>query len=264
MSLNYSVDSEYYPRICVICIWWKHNCIGGSGNTIHWEMPTSSLHPDIVSTVVVTKTYRLPTSWVRLPGWEGRVLFLACRRVGGWAASRAVWSARVPALSTRTSGGWSPEPLSPPPRCTGPDPPHGCSLQNQHSSGSRISHRGGRRPRRGRRQLPRWLRFKKFVCQTKESGPVGGAHAGGAPLDPPLQHNRFQLEIFLCCEIRFWKWKVLKIILDKDYGTWIVFKLFCFKEVYSVGVNWFDLTCLHSLRFWRFQFPNSFCVACAH
>ena len=42
------------------------------------------------------------------------------------------------------------------------------------SSGSRISHRGvltlwGF-------QLPRQLRFKKFVCQMKESGPVGGMH----------------------------------------------------------------------------------------
>ena len=47
------------------------------------------------------------------------------------------------------------------------------------SGGSRISGRG-RRPRGGR-QLPRRLRFEKFVCQNERIWTLRGAHAGGAP-----------------------------------------------------------------------------------
>ena len=48
---------------------------------------------------------------------------------------------------------------------------------------------GGRRPRGGR-QLPRWLRFKKFVCQNKRiwTRVGGGARAGGAPLGSATEY----------------------------------------------------------------------------
>ena len=46
------------------------------------------------------------------------------------------------------------------------------------SGGSKISCSG--------RQLPRQLRFEKFVCQNERIWTLGGARAGGTPLDPPM------------------------------------------------------------------------------
>ena len=61
------------------------------------------------------------------------------------------------------------------------------------SGGSRISRRGGRGPRTGGRGPPRWLCFENFHVKTKESGPIGGARAGRAPLDPPMFWVEFPL-----------------------------------------------------------------------
>ena len=47
------------------------------------------------------------------------------------------------------------------------------------SSGSRISRRGGR-------QLPRQLRFEKFVCQNERIWTCRGRAPAAPPLDPPL------------------------------------------------------------------------------
>ena len=42
----------------------------------------------------------------------------------------------------------------------------------------------------GGRGLPRRLRFIKFVCQNERIGSLrGGAHAGCAPLNPPMTHT---------------------------------------------------------------------------
>ena len=52
---------------------------------------------------------------------------------------------------------------------------------NQTSSGSRISRRGGRRPRRGGANSRGSYVSKNLYVKTKESGPVGGR----APAAPP-------------------------------------------------------------------------------
>ena len=68
------------------------------------------------------------------------------------------------------------------------------------SSGSRISRRGVRRPRGGGggRQLLRWLRFKKFVCQNKRIWTRRGGARRRRPLDPPLHCKSFNSLILIC------------------------------------------------------------------
>ena len=47
---------------------------------------------------------------------------------------------------------------------------------------------GGRGRHRGDRGLPRWLRFKIFICQNKRIWTLGG-RAPGTPLDPPMKYT---------------------------------------------------------------------------
>ena len=61
----------------------------------------------------------------------------------------------------------------------------------KYSGGSRISHWGGA-------NLQRIHFLVKTYTKTKEMDPVGGARAGGAPLDPPMKYVT-QIEIKLFC-----------------------------------------------------------------
>ena len=67
----------------------------------------------------------------------------------------------------------------------------GLFLFIQNSGGSRISHRGGVHPL-GRGVDLRHGHFSvKMYVKTKELGPIGGACAGHAPLDPPMHNETF-------------------------------------------------------------------------
>ena len=64
-----------------------------------------------------------------------------------------------------------------------------CGRKNyiQCRAGSRIFRRGGRGPILGGFGLQRRHFSVKMYAKTKELGPVGGACAWHAPLDPPMQ-----------------------------------------------------------------------------
>ena len=55
-----------------------------------------------------------------------------------------------------------------------------------YSGGSRIYHWGGAEPLGGGTNLRHGHFLAKMCAKTKELDPVGGAHAGGTPLDPPM------------------------------------------------------------------------------
>ena len=63
------------------------------------------------------------------------------------------------------------------------------------SGGSRISRWGGRRPVVGGTNLQCVHFLAKTYAKTKEMDPVGGACAGGAPLDPPM-HGKQIMPLF--------------------------------------------------------------------
>ena len=82
------------------------------------------------------------------------------------------------------------------------------------SCGSRISHRGGRRPRRGGRQLPRRLHFEKFVCQNER---IWTRRGGARRRRPPwIRHwvGLCELSEVHCTTFRFRKWAPTKLHLN--------------------------------------------------
>ena len=78
---------------------------------------------------------------------------------------------------------------------------------------------GGRRPRGGC-QLPRWLRFKKSVCQNKRIWTLGGGpHTSGAPWIHQCIHTH-------SCYVFVMSWSIFNstIVYDKTcfYFGWII------------------------------------------
>ena len=62
------------------------------------------------------------------------------------------------------------------------------------SGGSRISHWGGTDPL-GVPTSNAYTFQQKMYVKTKEIDPVGGAHAGSAPLDPPMHMILIEFQI---------------------------------------------------------------------
>ena len=89
---------------------------------------------------------------------------------------------------------------------------------------------GGRGPRRGGPWTPEAGTFQKILyVKMKESGPVGGARAGRAPLDPPMDQftTLIQAETFL---IPLWFTPLINLSVFALYV--VLFKLLLQNYVY--------------------------------